>query len=1068
MQKFYTNELIKGCILFFSLGLLYFVFTLFIEYFLWLKPSYRSVLFWLFVFVEFILFFTYIVIPISKLIGLKKGISENEAAKLIGNHFPEVTDKLLNVLQLKKSAESSELLEASIRQKSKELTPIPFKKAVRFSANKKYLKYAVLPCILLLLIYFSGNTSPFEESLKRVVNYTENYEPPAPFRFEVNSGLQVIEGENLLLKVKTLGKIAPKNVKIVSGKESFYLQNKEIGHFEYSFFNVRNSKDFYLEAEGVNSQEYRIEVLKKPMITSLSMELNYPNYTKKRTEVIENTGNAIVPKGTSLTWKIKASETDTITFLKDSIRVFFKRKKNDFKLSQKAYKNLTYRIITSNRALKNFESLSFNLQVIEDDFPKIEVASDIDSINRKPIQFAGRITDDYGISKLHFVYFDKKNPNDKKIKNIDFVKGTYSDFYYLFPEGIELDEGIDYEFYFEVFDNDTINGTKSTKSKIFSYYQKTLSEEKESLLKEQKESINSISKSLQKSKEQQQKSNELQKSILQKENIDWNEQQKIKDFLKRQKNYQKMMQKQSQKLKENLEKQSASKKMENKKKDLQKRLEEAEKLAEDKKLMDELEKLSEKMNKEQMFKKLQKLSSQSKRNEKTLERILELTKRFYVEQKANQLSEKIEKLSKEQNQLSSNPKNNTEEKQKEINKKFEQFKKELNELKKENKNLKRPMDLPNPESKTESIEKSLQKAADELKSGNKQKAKKHQNKGAKQMMQLSQMFQKSMQGMEMEQIDENIEDLQKILKNLLIFSFEQEDLMLKFSKMRKDSPQFSKRLKHQNTLKKHFEHIDDSLFVLSLRMVKMTNFIQDEVEKVHYNINSSLRDFPEGNIYKGASSQQFALTSANNLADMLSNILQSLQNASPKMSMGSGKGKGKMPMPDIIKKHSEMLKQMKSGKEKKGKGKGKEDMNGEVYEIYKQQQQIKEALQQLIKGNKKGKGEGKKAIKQMEELQNELLKKGITPEMIKKQQNLNYNLLKLEKATFKQGEDDKRESKNTKTEFSKRQIKKLTFEKKKMGYDEILQKHPLPLQTIYQQKVQNYFKKKNDSVYLRN
>jgi hypothetical protein len=87
-RKYYTSELIKGSILFISLGLIYLFFTLFIEHFLWLKPTARTLLFWLFIIVEAFLFLRFICFPIFKIIGLQKGISFEEASKIIGNHFP--------------------------------------------------------------------------------------------------------------------------------------------------------------------------------------------------------------------------------------------------------------------------------------------------------------------------------------------------------------------------------------------------------------------------------------------------------------------------------------------------------------------------------------------------------------------------------------------------------------------------------------------------------------------------------------------------------------------------------------------------------------------------------------------------------------------------------------------------------------------------------------------------------------------------------------------------------------------------------------------------------------------
>ncbi|MCB0426162.1 MAG: hypothetical protein KDD16_02470, partial [Mangrovimonas sp.] len=47
IKRFYINELLKGVILFFAFGLLYFLLTLFVEYVLWLGTTARSILFWL-------------------------------------------------------------------------------------------------------------------------------------------------------------------------------------------------------------------------------------------------------------------------------------------------------------------------------------------------------------------------------------------------------------------------------------------------------------------------------------------------------------------------------------------------------------------------------------------------------------------------------------------------------------------------------------------------------------------------------------------------------------------------------------------------------------------------------------------------------------------------------------------------------------------------------------------------------------------------------------------------------------------------------------------------------------
>ncbi|HRN98168.1 MAG TPA: hypothetical protein PLA69_02455, partial [Flavobacterium sp.] len=90
IRKYYVNELLRGSLFFVGLGVLYFLFTLLVEYFLWLGPGWRTALFWTFVGVEAFLLVRYILFPVFKLVKLQKGIDYTQASKIIGQHFGEV------------------------------------------------------------------------------------------------------------------------------------------------------------------------------------------------------------------------------------------------------------------------------------------------------------------------------------------------------------------------------------------------------------------------------------------------------------------------------------------------------------------------------------------------------------------------------------------------------------------------------------------------------------------------------------------------------------------------------------------------------------------------------------------------------------------------------------------------------------------------------------------------------------------------------------------------------------------------------------------------------------------
>ena len=144
----------------------------------------------------------FIAIPLAKLFRLKKGLNYIDASKIIGQHFPEVNDKLLNVLQLKQNQSQSELLLASIEQKSIELKPVPFKLAINFKKNISYLKYAAIPVLIILITFLTGKSNWFSTSYERVTNYKTAYEPPAPFEFfVVNNNLQAVENKDFKLQL---------------------------------------------------------------------------------------------------------------------------------------------------------------------------------------------------------------------------------------------------------------------------------------------------------------------------------------------------------------------------------------------------------------------------------------------------------------------------------------------------------------------------------------------------------------------------------------------------------------------------------------------------------------------------------------------------------------------------------------------------------------------------------------------------------------------------------------------------------------------------------------------------
>ena len=1091
IKKFYINELIKGTLLFISLGLLYFILTLLIEHFLWLPIAGRTFLFWLFILVELFLLFRFICFPLFKLFKLTNGLDYKEASKIIGNHFEEVKDSLLNFLQLSSDEKPSELVIASIEQKASNLKPIPFSNAISFSNNKKFLPYAIVPVLLLVLFFVSGNSNIISNSLDRVVHFQTQYIPPAPFQFLItNEKLAIQQNKDFTLSVKAIGSIIPENASIIIGDEEYFLEKTGNGVFKYTFKNVIANTSFYIQSNDVVSKEHILKVIDVPSISNFQMYLQYPSYLKKNPETIEGSGNAIVPEGTLINWKISTTSTSKIDFISASKINSFKKTDNSFTYLARVKNPIDYEIVTSNSNVSNFEKLQYQINIIKDQFPSITTQFAPDSLKIKEKVIIGQVADDYGLSKLQIVYYDKNSPSVLNKFSLPIKKDAVDRFVYSFPNGIPLIEGINYEYYFEVFDNDQINNYKSTKSSVFKHYELTKSELEDNLLKEQNDNINSLEKSLQNQDKQIKELDKLQKLNKEKSNLDFKDQKKVEDFINHQKEQDEMMKEFTKKLSENLE-DFNPKELDKDKEELIRRLEEAEKQSEEnEKLLKELEELSKKLEKEKLFDKADKLKQNSKNQSKNLEQLVELTKRFYVEKKAEQISEKLNELGTKEENLAKD-KNNSLEKQKELTKEFEAIKKELDDLDKENKELKAPLDIPNDKNQQEDIQNDLNKSEEDLQKENKSKAQQKQKSAGEKMKEMGQKMAMSMVGGESEQMEEDAKLLRQILDNLLSFSFDEEILLNQTKKVAIKSLQFNKILKEQQDLKNQFKHIDDSLFAISLRNPMITEAVLNQVGEIHYNLDKSLEVLADNNIYKGASHQQYVLTAANTLADFLSNVRDQMKmqgSGSGKPKKGQGQG---MQLPDIIKKQDGLGEKMKDGMKEgdkpgqkpgekpgskegnkgekgnksgeqggagEGEGQnGQEGNAGKVLEIIKEQQKLRDALQKAL--DKEGMlGLGQNALQQMKDIEKQLINKGFKNETLNKMLNLKHELLKLENAIQQQGEDNKRKSKSNKNVYNgfSRELSK-EF-KDYLNSIEILNRQSLPLQPNYNQKVQEYFK----------
>lgn len=1098
IRKYYKNQLLKGCIYSITALLAAFLIVNVLEYFGQFDINIRTLLFYTFVLVSFYSLIRYIIIPLIHLSKLGKVIDHETAAKIIGHHFQSVKDKLLNTLELKQqfeiSKKNTELIEASINQRIEDLKPIPFVAAINFSENKKYLKYAIIPVIIILVISFSS-PKIISESTGRLIEHRTYFEKQAPFRFVVqNKTLKAIAHEDFLLELKIEGELTPENVYIQYHGLNFKLDKHNKVSFSFLFKNIQNDIDFHFKAEGFNSKHYKLTAIPKPLILDFDIKMDYPLYIKKKNEIQHNSGDLLIPVGTKVFWNFNSQNTSTIKMNFNDSSVFIDRTgDNSFKYFKQVFNDNIYTITPSNDLLKDYDSIRYSISTIPDLYPSIQVEQQFDSINNKVYYFFGEIKDDYGLTKLTFNHrfletgktetFNKELFVTPIVINKNF---TADQFYHLWDlHTLNISSGDLIEYYFEVWDNDGVFGNKSTKSNKMIFKAPTI-EEILKLTEQNNESIkDKISESIEQSKDIQKGINEIKEKLLNKKNMTWEDKKMIEDLLKKQ-----------QSLEQNVKdiqlknKQNNSQKSEYKKDISESLLEKQQKLQElfeevlndeTKKLFEELQKLMEEFsNNTKFLEKLEDMELTDKDIEKEMDRLLELFKQIEFEQKLQEAISSLQKLAEDENKLSEESlkkeidKEALQKEQEKLNDKFQNLKEDFKELERKNQSLSQP-DYPieKTQQEQESIQQELNKSSEQLDNNNRKKASQHQKSASDQMQQLAQNLESMMQNMQKESLNDDLDAIRIILENLITLSFDQEKLMDKLNSTSIENPKYIEVAQQQHKLKEDAKMLEDSLLALSKRVIEIKSFINSEINLINNNIEKSIEALEERKTANASIRQQYVMTSINNIAVMLSEVMQKMQeqlaNQMPGMQQcqkPNSKGKRTPKLSEMQKELNEQLEQlkenMKKGKQQEGtKANSKNSLSPELAKLAAKQSAIRKELKRLEElNNQKGQKKSNNLDElsdMMDQTETDLVNKLLSQETLMRQKEILTRLLEAEKSLREQEISEERESQEGKNEnlrnfFSLEQYKRL-----KTNEIEFLKTMPPTLIPYYKNKVEQYY-----------
>lgn len=1093
-RKYYLNKVIRGAL--YATGLILGLFLLFslLEYYFYFPTTVRKVFFYGFIGVSIASLAYWVVKPLVSYIGLGSRISHNQAAEIIGNHFTDVKDKLLNVLQLKEQSSSvgGDLLLASIEQKTSEIKLVPFQKAIDLSLNRKYLKYALPPFLLLLFVLFAA-PSLIKDSTTRIINNDKEYEKASPFSLSIDvSSKQIVQGEDLQLTVKPEGDALPADVYLAMDDFQYKMKNQGKGVFEYTLRNLQKDLSIRAKAGRVTSAAVSIDVIEKPSIASIQVELRYPSYTGLKKESLTNIGDFTIPEGTDVRWFVDGANVDRLDFVFNESKPVAAEKKgaSSFYQRRRIRTNTSYKMLLQNNALPIPDSILYSVTVLKDQHPNIGVEEFIDSVSTTTRYYVGSASDDYGIAslQLHYSITDSRGMNRATeivpLKVGGKLKSNYK--YLLDLSKYDLKPGEKMSYFFQVKDNDAVNGGKTARTDEKTFAKASLKEMKDQEQDNEEDIKNTLKESVENLKEIQERYEKLRKDLLQKNEFEWKDKQALEQLLEKQKEIQEKLKEAKEKNDENLKNQQE---LEKPNEEIEKKQEKLDELFEEaldpekEDLLEKIEDLMQELDKDNSLEMMEQMESQSEEQEMDMKRLLELYKQLEVEKEANELMDKLEELAEKQEELSKETeegKKSSEElekKQEELNKEMDDLQKKMEELQKKNEELERPKDLGEEnEEKMEDIKEDMEKSEEELGKKNKSKAAKKQQKAASKMKQMAQKMQESMEGDAQESQGEDIKLLRQLLENLVYISYEQEELVAQVGETKSVEPRYVDLIQNQNKIKDDFASVEDSLVALANRNEKIESIVLDKISEINTNMKKGIGHLTDRATAKAMNNQRRSMTNINDLALMLSESLKNMQQSMSSMpgagscSKPGGKGKkpGGVPKDKISegsKAQGEKLQEMLNGKKQgQGKGGGQGNTAKDFAEAAARQAALRKALEKMQQDARE-QGQGTKEldelIEEMNKIEIDLVNKRLDSKLIARQQEITTRLLQAEKAERQREYDNKRKSKSAEDIKNAFPPSLEEYIKKREAEIEQYRTSPLKMRPYYKSMVNKYYQNLN-------
>ena len=986
-------------------------------------------------------------------------------ARIIGKSiFPDNKDTALNALQIenaKNKNQSSELANNFTQTIAKKIERHNPKELV----DKKpmiNMKMATSIIMLLSIIFLSVFSKQSSNAFYRWKHYDQKFHAPKPFKlYNLTKNHHILGGEkssitimseganpdtvNLILSPTQESTSKRDSMRIVlkSGRDmnGFYQFKLPALFQDYEYNAFVNANHFYEAWKIVVSAPDTIFVTDRPKLEEFEMVIIPPSYSRLPSEKLDGSIAAVQGlKGSEVKINLVSNRRLKSSFIKQNDSIQY--------LNTMGYKGNGSFIIKADgefsihlvdpRGITNRDPIPYKINVITDHYPIIKITDPAPVItlgNNQIIGFDIDIEDDYGFDNLQLAYeiirpkYLNVEPYISMFIIPDIIKDTsYQNIktpWNLSELMLMPDDEVHY--HLELTDNDIISGPKKTISNKLIARVPSLADLYEEIENKEENIEEKFSESIDELVNLKSQIEDMELNVLKAEDeLKWEDQQKIKELVENAKeelNKIKDISNAMETLLEESEKHNLFlPDLAEKFKELSNLINEI--LPED--MMDELNEIQnslEDMNLDSLQKSLEQMANNLEEIESELDRYIDIFKRLKAEQKLDELKNRIEKLVQQKDKLDDDINNiENEGKMNDGQRIAQEEQRLLEELTQLNKEMEQASELIEPFSENSASELNELASNEEFKNtrndikttiSNLQKSKNNKAKSSSKdalngLHNLQNSFSMIQNQFQNETVSEMAAKLEKIMRDYLFISKEQERLKESTSSLSRNSSQLKIMAYNQQLVQDQLRQTTKLMIELSKETFSVTPEIGKAVGAANNSIEQSKSDLTNRNIQSAVKNQNLAMEALNTTAIKLYQSIQQMQ------SSGSASG---------FEQFLKMMQQM-AGQQQGLNQKGMNLNFGKMSEAAKQQllqsmlegqKNIQQSLQKLMKemqqsSNKHGQGDLKGISQDIKDVISDLSKSNYTRNTKNKQRRILSRMLDSQTSLSQRGYKEERKS----------------------------------------------------------